>query len=1033
MTSFIYKRSQVRFILALALFAVIAYMFWTSSRYPALGEKAMMGGAIQLEDPLSFEAHWPVDPEFPLWKKIIYTTGNWMHTNRKGMFFGVLMGAMFLTILGYLKKASFRGAFANSAFGMLLGAPLGVCVNCAAPIAKGMYAGGARAETTLSTMVSSPTLNVVVLTMLFSILPFYMAVTKLALSIFVILIAVPLICRLLPKEQLQLAENEQRNCPLPEWETDDTAEPFPKALFGFAKDFFSNLWYIVLLTVPLMILAGFLGAVVATLIPIETLNTLTFGLLGLLIIALVGTFLPVPIAFDVVITGALLAGGLHVGYVMTLLFTLGIFSIYSAFIVAQAISVRASALMFATVIFIGVTAGFFTDVWHKQQSKKALELLTNPAAASSSVAPSKAPEQSSVTAATTSKGTTVTSGKITVERLPHNQRSAAADKPFTRREAHNVGIDKPIEFSFKDMWPPFWEGRSISAGDYDKDGDFDVVLASTEKGLYFYENDGTGQFKSDYFPLETVKDMPIFNAALVDMNNDGWPDLFLTSYKQGNFVLWNEDGRFDDTRLTPVKNRDDAIISLAISFADIDRDGDLDAALGNWAAGWYRRVPGEESRNRILYNDGTMTGESFRDLSGIPGETLSILLSDLNQDGYTDLLVGNDFEQPDVYYYGDAKGEFTRIRRADNIIPFTTTTTMAVKNNDLNNDLSPEIYIAQIAGRSSDVSERLNMRPIEDYCSEVEREADKKLCEKNMAIKTWYKSGNNFDPSYANKCQSLDAKYQAECRAMLVKDLAIQAEDPSICDLIDKGQPLAKDYCDIHFQPIRWSNPQELADQYPQIKRRNVLLMPQPDGSYKDESVERGLEVGGWSWDTKIDDFDNDGWPDVYIVNGTWVPNEVTPSNLYFANDGTGNYVEKSKDFGLVDHLMTAGATKLDIDHDGDLDVITIPVNGPTQVFVNNSQSGNAINFQFRDDIGNHFGIGTRVVIRYGENGELTQMRDIQSGGGFQSFDAPVAHFGLGEFDTVDEITVFWADGSQSKLDVPLSAGATYIVNRKTD
>ena len=56
--------------------------------------------------------------------------------------------------------------------------PLGVCVNCAAPIAKGLYAGGARAETTLAAMIASPTLNIVVLTMLFGLFPFYMALTK---------------------------------------------------------------------------------------------------------------------------------------------------------------------------------------------------------------------------------------------------------------------------------------------------------------------------------------------------------------------------------------------------------------------------------------------------------------------------------------------------------------------------------------------------------------------------------------------------------------------------------------------------------------------------------------------------------------------------------------------------------------------------------------------------------------------------------------------------------------------------------------
>jgi len=1027
MKPIMYKSFTARFWLALALFAVITFLFWTSSRYPALGEKAMMGGSIQLEDPLSFEALLAIDPEFPLWKKIGFTTVNWLHTNRQGMFFGVLMGAMFLTILRYLKRVSFRGGFMNSALGLVLGAPLGVCVNCAAPIAKGMYSGGARAETTLATMLSSPTLNIVVLTMLFSILPFYLAVAKIALSIFVILVAVPVICRFLPQDQLQLPAEKQRACPVPEHGAPH--ETMPKAVKGFAADYLTDLWYIVRLTVPLMILAGFLGAIVATLVPIEYLNSLTFGLLGLLVIALVGTFLPVPIAFDVVITGALLAGGLHVGYVMVLLFTLGIFSIYSFFIIAQSISFRAALYLSIIVMVLGVSAGIGANSWHKWQSKRALEILTEVLAPQSPVETHIPQPEAPLQIAIAPKNE-ITKGKINISRIPFHPRSKPGQKPFTRKGAHNIGIDKPVEFSFKDMWPPFWEGRSIAAGDIDMDGDPDLVLASTEAGLYFYMNNGTGQFSRMNFPLGKIKHMPVFNAALVDLNNDGWLDIFLATYRQGNFVLWNEKGAFDVARLSPVRNRDDAMLSLALSFADIDRDGDLDAALGNWAAGWYRRIPGEESRNRIIYNEGALSGDTFTELPGLPGETLSILLTDLNLDGHADLLVGNDFEMPDVYYYGDGFGGFKRIRRTDNIIPFTTTTTMAVKNNDLNNDLSPEIYIAQIAGRSSGVSERLNMKPIEQYCADIERPADKRICQKNMKIKTWYKSGNNFDPSYANKCLELEGAYQAECRAMLVKDLAIQAEDPSICNLIQDGQVLAKSYCQVHFRPIRKPSAAEIKDNYPQIKRRNVLLIRQGDGSYIDRSVERKLEVGGWSWDTKIGDFDNDEWPDLYIVNGTWVPNEATPSNLYFANDGTGVFEEKSKQFGLVDHLMTAAAIKLDIDHDGDLDFITIPVNGPTQVFTNNAQSGNAISFEFRDQIGNHFGVGTRIVIRYGKNGARQQMREIQSGGGFMSFDAPVAHFGLGQYDNIETATIHWADGSMSEITNPLSAGASYIIER---
>ena len=169
--SIIEKHRKLRFVFSLILLAIIAFYFWTSSRYPALDDKALMAGDIHLEDPLSFEAFFTIDPAFPLWKKIILSTLNWLHTNRQGMMFGVLIGAAFLTLFNYLSRISFKNAYMNSILGLLIGTPLGVCVNCAAPIAKGLYSGGARAETALATMVASPTFNSVVLTMLFSILP----------------------------------------------------------------------------------------------------------------------------------------------------------------------------------------------------------------------------------------------------------------------------------------------------------------------------------------------------------------------------------------------------------------------------------------------------------------------------------------------------------------------------------------------------------------------------------------------------------------------------------------------------------------------------------------------------------------------------------------------------------------------------------------------------------------------------------------------------------------------------------------------
>ena len=111
------------------------------------------------------------------------------------MAFGLVVGACFLTMISLIRVRGHRNGFVNTLIGMVLGTPLGVCVNCSAPVAKGMHDGGARIETTLATMFSSPTLNIVILSMLFSIFPLYLVVIKLVLTVGFITIVMPLLCR----------------------------------------------------------------------------------------------------------------------------------------------------------------------------------------------------------------------------------------------------------------------------------------------------------------------------------------------------------------------------------------------------------------------------------------------------------------------------------------------------------------------------------------------------------------------------------------------------------------------------------------------------------------------------------------------------------------------------------------------------------------------------------------------------------------------------------------------------------------------
>ena len=104
-----------------------------------------------------------------------------------------------------------------------------------------------------------------------------------------------------------------------------------------------------------------------------------------------------------------------------------------------------------------------------------------------------------------------------------------------------------------------------------------------------------------------------------------------------------------------------------------------------------------------------------------------------------------------------------------------------------------------------------------------------------------------------------------------------------------------------------------------------------------------------------------------------------------------------------------------------------VSVNGPAIVLINNSQTGNAIAFEFTDHVGNRFGIGNKVEIA---TGDRKQTRELQLGGGYMSFDAPIAHFGLGTADKVDSVTVTWTDGTKTVLQ-DLAAGARYRIERE--
>src|SRR3954451_17064997 len=189
------RRIDFRILITLALIAVFCGMFWIGSRYPSLQGKASADPNEALSTPLGFERFFPEPPRDQTLRHIGWTSVEWALTNRQGMTFGRLIAAGMLTILPLLRRAR-GGKFAGAIQGMLVGTPLGVCVNCAAPIAQGMLKGGSRVEIALATLFSSPTFNVIVLGIVLAIFPWYLAALKILAGVVMVLLVSPWLARL---------------------------------------------------------------------------------------------------------------------------------------------------------------------------------------------------------------------------------------------------------------------------------------------------------------------------------------------------------------------------------------------------------------------------------------------------------------------------------------------------------------------------------------------------------------------------------------------------------------------------------------------------------------------------------------------------------------------------------------------------------------------------------------------------------------------------------------------------------------------
>ncbi len=198
------------------------------------------------------------------------------------------------------------------------------------------------------------------------------------------------------------------------------------------------------------------------------------------------------------------------------------------------------------------------------------------------------------------------------------------------------------------------------------------------------------------------------------------------------------------------------------------------------------------------------------------------------------------------------------------------------------------------------------------------------------------------------------------------------------------------------------------------------------------------LSSSGYSpvrWGTGFEDFDNDGWPDIFVANGNVSQVlEVLPHELpfrepiqLFRNKGDQTFEEIGGAAGLNDGAAQSrrGAAFGDLNNDGNVDAVVYNVGAPPSLFINETKNRNhRVLFRLVGTRSNRGAIGARVTVF---TSTMTQIDEVRGGGGYLSSNDPRLHFGLGSESVMKRVQIRWPSGRIEELK-NVSSDAIYII-----
>lgn len=193
----------------------------------------------------------------------------------------------------------------------------------------------------------------------------------------------------------------------------------------------------------------------------------------------------------------------------------------------------------------------------------------------------------------------------------------------------------------------------------------------------------------------------------------------------------------------------------------------------------------------------------------------------------------------------------------------------------------------------------------------------------------------------------------------------------------------------------------------------NMLYKNNGDGTFSDGTREHGVGDTAWGWGDAFADMNLDGHLDLVAVGGWYIGEEQ--NTRLFLNDGKNRFQDVAAEAGVQQFSDKKGLLVVDIDKDGDLDMIVTEVRGPMTVWENVTARNNRnyLVVEAEGTTSNRNGVGARVYVTAGES---MQMAEIMAGGSFYTSPPKEAHFGLGSAATINQVVVIFPSGKSVEL-----------------